>query len=46
MLKKKAGKETAEEILKEESGFIRTLRPLEYYLVAAIGIVWALYQLA
>ena len=45
-LKKRQANETAEELLKEESGFIRNLRPFEYYLVATIGIAWALYQLA
>ena len=35
-----------EELLKAETGFIRDLRPYEYYLVAAIAIAWALFQLA
>jgi len=46
MFKKKVSKETAEELLREETGYIRNLRPFEYYLIAAIGIGWALYQLA
>jgi TRAP transporter 4TM/12TM fusion protein len=46
LLKKRRTQETAEELLKEESGFLRNLRPFEYYLVATIGIAWALYQLA
>jgi TRAP transporter 4TM/12TM fusion protein len=46
VFKKRQTRESAEELLKEESGFIRNLRPFEYYLVATIGIAWALYQLA
>lgn len=38
-------RETAEELLKEESGYIRDLRPREVIIVSAIGISWALFQL-
>ncbi len=37
---------SAEELLREETGDIRSLRPLESYLVAVVGVGWALYQLA
>ena len=37
---------SAEELLREETGDIRSLRPLESYLVAIVGVGWALYQLA
>lgn len=37
---------SAEEFLREETGDIRSLRPLESYLVAIVGVGWALYQLA
>ena len=37
---------SAEEMLKEETGDIRELRPYETYLVAGIAISWALFQLA
>lgn len=36
----------AEDLLKAETGYIRTLRAHEHYLVAAIAISWALFQLA
>jgi TRAP transporter 4TM/12TM fusion protein len=42
----KREQKSAEEILKAETGFIRDLRPHEYYTVAAIAILWALFQLA
>ncbi len=44
ILKRK--QESAEEILKTETGFIRDLRPYEYYTVATIAILWVLFQLA
>ncbi|MBW1982112.1 MAG: TRAP transporter permease, partial [Deltaproteobacteria bacterium] len=37
---------TAEELLREETGDVRRLRPFERYLVGIVGISWALYQLA
>jgi TRAP transporter 4TM/12TM fusion protein len=37
---------TAEELLREETADVRSLRPLEYYLTATIAIAWAIYQLA
>jgi len=37
---------TAEEILKEESGELRSLRPFESYLVSTIAIAWAAFQLS
>ena len=37
---------TPEELLKAETGFIRNLRPVEYYLVAGIAIAWAIFQLS
>jgi TRAP transporter 4TM/12TM fusion protein len=37
---------TPEELLKAETGFIRNLRPAEYYLVAGIAIAWAIFQLS
>jgi len=37
---------SAEELLKEETGDVRTLRPHESLLVSIIGICWALFQLA
>ena len=44
---KRAGHgERAEEILLKETGALRRFRPLEGYLVTAICIAWALYQLA
>jgi TRAP transporter 4TM/12TM fusion protein len=49
MLKKlgiRKGLKTAEELLKEETGDVRTLRPFENILVSIIAIAWALYQLA
>ncbi|MCG6981138.1 MAG: TRAP transporter permease [Deltaproteobacteria bacterium] len=42
----KEGLKTAEELLKEETGDVRTLRPFENILVSIIAIAWALYQLA
>jgi TRAP transporter 4TM/12TM fusion protein len=42
----KQGLKTAEELLKEETGDVRTLRPFENILVSIIAIAWALYQLA
>ena len=44
ILKRK--QKSAEEILKAETGFIRDLRPYEYYIVATIAILWVLFQLA
>lgn len=37
---------TAEEILKEETGEVRSLRPHESYLVSTLAIAWALFQLS
>lgn len=37
---------TLEDILKEETGELRSLRPYESYLVSAICVAWALFQLA
>jgi len=37
---------TAEEILKEETGEVRSLRPFESYLVSAIALCWAFFQLS
>ena len=45
-IKIKKGLKTAEELLKEETGDVRTLRPFENVLVSIIAIAWALYQLA
>jgi TRAP transporter 4TM/12TM fusion protein len=42
----KKGLKTAEELLKEETGDVRTLRPFENILVSIIAIAWALFQLA
>ncbi len=39
-------KKSLEEYLKEEIGDVRTLRRHEVYIVALIGIFWAVYQLA
>jgi TRAP transporter 4TM/12TM fusion protein len=39
-------KEPAVELLKAETGDIRVLRRHEYYLVAGIAILWAVFQLA
>jgi TRAP transporter 4TM/12TM fusion protein len=38
--------QSADEYLKEERAEIRIVRPLEQYLIAALGIGWALFQLA
>jgi len=46
MFKKREVRETAEELLKEESGYVRDLRPHEVILVSAIGVAWALFQLS
>ncbi len=43
---KKGRHETAEEILRRETGALREFRPFERYLVTGICIAWALYQLA
>jgi len=45
MVLNKKGK-SAEELLRAETGDIRSLRPHEYYIVAIIAISWALFQLA
>jgi TRAP transporter 4TM/12TM fusion protein len=45
-LKLKRGLKTAEELLKEEAGDVRTLRPFENILVSIIAIAWALFQMA
>jgi len=37
---------SADEYLKEERGEVRTLRGFETYLVGALGVAWALFQLA
>jgi TRAP transporter 4TM/12TM fusion protein len=42
----KEGLKTAEELLKEEAGDVRTLRPFENILVSIVAISWALFQLA
>ena len=41
----KKKKESAEELLRAESGFIRYLRPNEKILVSIIAVSWALYQM-
>jgi len=41
----KKKKESAEELLRAESGFIRYLRPYENILVSIIAVSWALYQM-
>jgi TRAP transporter 4TM/12TM fusion protein len=38
--------ESAEDLLKVETGDIRSLRPHENYIVSIIAIAWALFQLA
>lgn len=43
---KKGRQETAEEILRRETGALRQFRPFEGYLVTGICVAWALYQLA
>lgn len=43
---RKEREETAEEILRRETGELRNFRPFERYLVTGICIAWALYQLA
>lgn len=42
----KRKKESAEELLRTETGFIRYLRPYENMLVSFIAVSWAVYQLA
>lgn len=37
---------SAEEILREETGELRTLRPFESYLVSVIAVAWAVFQLS
>ncbi|ADD67990.1 TRAP transporter, 4TM/12TM fusion protein [Denitrovibrio acetiphilus DSM 12809] len=37
---------TAEEILKEETGEVRSLRSYESYLISTIAIAWAFFQLS
>jgi TRAP transporter 4TM/12TM fusion protein len=39
-------KKSLDEYIKEETGGFRTLRQYEFYIVAIIGITWAIYQLA
>ena len=39
-------KRSAQQILKAESGEIRSMRPHEYFIVSALAISWALFQLA
>ena len=39
-------KESAQNLLKKETGDLRSLRPLEQKLVSIIAVCWALYQLA
>jgi TRAP transporter 4TM/12TM fusion protein len=36
---------TAEEILREETGEVRSLRPFESYLVSVLAVAWAVFQL-
>lgn len=42
----KKGLKTAEELLKEETGDVRTLGVFERCIVGVIGVAWALYQMA
>lgn len=42
----KRKKESAEELLRTETGFVRYLRPYENMLVSFIAVSWAVYQLA
>jgi TRAP transporter 4TM/12TM fusion protein len=42
----KKGLKTAEELLKEETGDVRALRPFENILVSIVAISWAIFQLA
>ncbi|UCE82975.1 MAG: TRAP transporter permease [Deltaproteobacteria bacterium] len=37
---------TAEELLREETAEVRSLRPFEYYLTGIIAIAWAIFQMA
>jgi TRAP transporter 4TM/12TM fusion protein len=37
---------SAEDLLKTETGYIRSLRPYEYYIVAGVAISWAVFQLS
>ena len=37
---------TAEELLREETADVRSLRPFEYYLTGTIAIAWAIFQMA
>ena len=39
-------RKTPDELLKAETGFVRDLGPVEYYLVSAIAIAWAVFQLS
>ena len=39
-------KQSAQDILKKETGEIRTLQKFEYWMVYAIAILWALFQLS
>jgi len=42
----KRKKESAEELLRTETGFVRYLRPYKNMLVSFIAVSWAVYQLA
>jgi TRAP-type uncharacterized transport system fused permease subunit len=42
----KRKKESAEDLLRTETGFVRYLRPYENMLVSFIAVSWAVYQLA
>ena len=42
----KRKKESAEELLRTETGFVRYLPPYENMLVSFIAVSWAVYQLA
>ncbi|UCG11315.1 MAG: TRAP transporter permease [Deltaproteobacteria bacterium] len=37
---------SAIELLREETGDVRSLRPFERYIVGVVAVLWALYQLA
>ena len=37
---------SAQELLIAESGFVRNLRPHEFYIVSVIAVAWALFQLS
>ncbi|MFC1820317.1 hypothetical protein ACFLZG_04435 [Thermodesulfobacteriota bacterium] len=41
----KKGERTSEELLRAETGFIRSLRSPENIIVSLIAVAWAIYQL-